>query len=157
MSKPKIFDLIKRVKTLEDKNIITTGISNGITVSSGGDTIMLLDKQIARVGNKLTISNGKVVIGKGVNHVLVSGKFNVNVAVTNRAKNFYLRKNGDTNIAYAMTFYSGSANANLSETLSPALIEVEEGDYIEALYYLTPTDYIMNQSERTYITVEVVE
>ena len=54
MSAPKIFELIKKVKKLEEVNAMTLALSEHYTLTSKDLTQLPLDKTSLSVGNKLT-------------------------------------------------------------------------------------------------------
>ena len=65
----------KTQNQLNDKNAITIGLNADTTTTSTSayQTIDLsLTKEVGKVGTKLSLSSGKVLIGSGISKVLVS-------------------------------------------------------------------------------------
>lgn len=137
-----------------DKNIITAGLSNNVTISTAGANNINLNRTIASVGSKLTLSNGKIVIGSGVSHVLIGGQGQMNITTGNGdAKNFYVQKNNTAIIANLNTIIRSYA-LNVSRALGQFLVDVNEGDTISYQVYAGNGDSVTTGN---YITVEVVD
>lgn len=141
---------------LNDKNIITVGFSSDFTISTAGNNDIALNKIITQVGNKMTLSNGKIVIGNGVSHILVSGNAFM-VIKTNGAKNFLIKQNNQEVIVSMNSFSGVSANMNVSRGLGSKLISVAEGDTIGFSIYGASTEVVSSNTSRTYLTVEVID
>lgn len=145
---------------LNDKNIITVGISSDITISSeqaGKETQITLNKVIAQVGNKLSLSGGKIVVGAGVSHVLVSGSCQMYLLTSNgNAKNFFVYHNKSGFIASINTV-ERTSKINIQKSLPMQLVSVSEGDTFAFGVYAGTGDVIQNPSARTYVTVQVVD
>lgn len=140
---------------INDKNIITVGISSNVTISTSGNNNINLNRTIASVGSKLTLSNGKVVIGAGVNHVFISGQGSMNLVTGNGdAKNFIIQKNGVEIIANLNTIIRQN-NLNMTRGLGGFLMTVQEGDVISYKVYAGVGDAI--PYTRNYITVEAID
>lgn len=138
-----------------DKNIITAGITNNITISTAGNNNISLNNTIARVGDKLSLSNGKIVIGSGVNHVKVSGKGQMNIITGNGdGKNFYVDHN-TTEIISSLNTLVRQYALNVSRGFGDYLISVSQGDTISYRIYAGVGDTVNNYGN--YITVEVVD
>lgn len=147
-------DEIKENANLKE-NIITAGLSANHSVTTLGNQDLLLTAEISKVGNKLSLSNGGIIIGSGINHVLISGHFYINVGTNTGAKNFYVKLN-DTEILLDMNTVSAS-NSNVSRALAPKLISVSENDVIKCGIYANIGDTVNSANPRNYITVQVVD
>lgn len=144
---------------VNDKNAITIGLNadTSTTSTSAYQGIDLsLTKEISKVGTKLSLSNGKVLIGSGVTKVLVSGK--LQTQGDNSAYGLLIKKN-NTEIS---NNYEGNQGASWSQlTASPILVSVTEGDTIKMSIYhnssnTTKTVKAYN-GYGTYLTVEAID
>lgn len=152
-------NLNKIENELANKNIITAVASSKVTVTTTGEIKIPITTEFSKVGNAFTISNNRVVVGQGVNHVLVSAQIYCNLAANRgSAFNLYIRKNGvnvnnQTNNGYAST---STRNACLS--LPPKLVEVTAGDYFEYYSYNYVDDVIRSDvTSSTFLTIEAVD
>ena len=137
-----------------NKNIITAGISSNITISAGTNNISL-NKTIASVGPKLTLSNGKIVIGAGVSHVLISGQGQMNIQTGNGdAKNFSIAQNGTVVISNLNTLIRSYA-LNVSRGFGSLLLSVSQGDTISYQVYGGAGDVVT--ASGNYLTVEAID
>ncbi len=138
-----------------DKNVITANASSNITISTGGLNNYPLNNTIASTGNKLSLSNGKIVIGAGVNHILVSAKLQIYLETSNGdAKNLALYKN-DSFLMNNLNAVPRSSRINFSTTINDLLVNVQENDTISCRVYGGVGDQITASS--TYVTVEVID
>lgn len=144
---------------LNDKNIITIGLNADISTTSTTayqNIDLSLTKQMAKVGTKLSLSNGKVLIGEGVSHVLVSGK----MQTQNESSSYGMSINkNNTEISKN---YEGNPGSSWSQlTASPILVSVAEGDTIKMSVYHNTTNTTKNikaySGYGTCLTVEVID
>lgn len=144
---------------VNDKNVITIGLNadTSTTSTSAYQTIDLsLTKEVGKVGTKLSLSSGKVLIGSGISKVLVSGK----MQTQNESSSYGMTiKKNNTEIS---NNYEGNPGSSWSQlTSAPILISVAEGDTIKMGIYhnssgTTKTIKAYN-GYGTYLTVEVIE
>ena len=142
-----------------DKNIITIGLNADTTTTSTSSfqtKDLNLTKEVGKVGTKLSLSSGKVLIGEGVSHVLVSGK--IQTQGDNSNYGLIIKKN---NIEISNN-YEGNPGSRWSQlTLAPILISVTKGDIIKmAIYHNennTTKTIKAHNGFGTYLTVEVIE
>lgn len=140
---------------VNDKNIITAGLSSNVTISTGGANNINLNTTIASVGSKLTLSNGKIVIGAGVNHVLIGGQGKMYVATGNGdAKNFIIFKN-DTAVITNLNTLVRQYALNVTRGIGAFLLSVSQGDTISYQVYAGVGDVVSEAGN--YITVEVID
>ena len=145
----------KTQNQLNDKNIITAGITSNVSISTAGINNITLNKVISSVGNKLSLSNGKIVIGSGVNHVLISGQGQLNVLNGNGdAKNFIILKNTTSVISNLNTILR-NYTINVSRGIGAFLLDVSQGDTISYQVYAGSGDTIT--ASGNYITVEAID
>lgn len=151
----KIYSLDGKIYDLRRKNIITAGLSARYTIENTGDNALPLDNIISQVGNILSLSGGKIVIGDGINHVKVNCQIYVNRSVSaGGAFNLNLTKNGT--IIASVTNSGVEPGGNKSQGISEILLTVEEGDNIGFSFYGYEGDVVRYETG-TYITVEVVD
>lgn len=144
---------------VNDKNAITIGLNADTSTTStaayqGID--VNLTKEISKVGTKLSLSNGKVLIGAGVTKVLVSGK--LQTQGDNSAYGLLIKKN-NTEIS---NNYEGNQGSSWSQlTAAPILISVSENDTIKMSVYHNVSGTTKNvkaySGYGTYLTVEVID
>lgn len=143
------------IANLKNKNILTAGISNNITISTAGSNVINLNQIKTSVGTKLTLSNGKISIGAGVNHILISGQCQMNIQTGNGdAKNFNIAKNGTAVISNLNTIIRSYA-LNITRGIGSFLLSVSQGDTISYQVYTGTGDIVT--ASGNYITVEVVD
>ena len=135
-------------KVLNDKfsrHIITANATRTIS-TAGVDTILTLN-ELVKVGNKLSVSNGKVVIGDGVSKVKVSAKALIDTPQLANSF-FYLRKNNSNIIS------GDNYGIYVSISITDYLVSVQQGD---SFSLLINTGLDANIYDGTYLTIEVVE
>lgn len=136
----------------EDKNIITVSLNSTNTQANGTGTIPF-GHTYTLIGNKLSLSNNKIVIGSGVTKVKVSA----HVWVTSSSHVWFKVLRNSTVIASMI----GSDSCGYKTLdVSTKCITVSEGDTIR-IDYNNSGSTTLNQGSgngnETYLTVEVVE
>lgn len=139
---------------IEDKNIITAGISSNITLTTAGNNRIAINNQIAKVGSKFTISDGKIIVGSGISYVKVSANAMMTSSTTG-AKNLIIQKSG-TQVALSMESRTLTTSTNIAKAIGTVLVPVQEGDYFELYLYGAVDDMLLSPTIRTYITIEAV-
>lgn len=130
-------------------------MSSNLTLSSTGATKIPLNSIKAQVGNKLSISNNRIIIGQGISYVKVSCQIYVNRSSgAGGAFNIIIRKN-DSDVA-SLTNSGVPSGGNRCDNLSDRLIPVQQNDYIEFHFYGYNGDVVRYETG-TYITVEAVD
>ena len=150
----------KTQNQLNDKNAITIGLNadTSTTSTSAYQNIDLsLTKEISKVGTKLSLSDGKVLIGEGVSHVLVSGK--IQTQGDSSAYGISIRKNTNSGVSDG---YEGTPGNSWNQmTAPPILIPVVQGDIIKMTIYHNVSGTTKNVKAYngfgTYLTVEVID
>lgn len=110
-----------------------------------------------RVGDKLSLSDNKIVIGAGVKKVLISGMLAINRGTTSTMVYMLILKNND-HVAYTSANFTDWMQTNV--VANDALIEVNEGDKISMQFGTgdgTGTYQIRRGINLTRMTVQVVE
>lgn len=161
----------KEVATLENtqRSVITVGYnSNSNQTLNTTLTKAQLNTVLSQTGNtsklSLDTTNYAVKIGTGVSKVLVSAfaVVNSNVGVTETASfNITTMKNDFKLTNDYVTRPSGIGGYYIGESLSPVLVDVEEGDLITLqLLGTQPTSNLIvntDTANNNYLTVEVIE
>lgn len=115
-----------------------------------------------KVGNKLSVSNGGILIGAGVSVVKVSGFSQIDAKSSTGIRALRIVKNQLTNDAntIALNILTMAANDRAVLEFSPLLYRVVQGDLISlAVYAGNTADQILGSSigmYRTALTVEAV-
>lgn len=146
-----VYTFGKKINVVE-KNAIT--VYPGFTGTALNDTTIFPCYEIySQAGENLTVDNGRVKIGKGINHVLVSAQV-TDSSNNNKEKNLYIYKN-NTQVARAFLSFSG---ASFQPTISIAqkIISVTEGDTISIWVYAPGTPFTGNEN-MTFLTVEAID
>lgn len=126
---------------------------------NGASAVIIFTKQSSSIGSKLSIENGAIKIGAGVNLIKVDAKIGGQVGGTDLAAGFEiaLRKN-ETKIMGAQSSLNASAYNILECNLPSIILSVQEGDLIDLIAY-SLHKFVINSSytAKSYITVEVIE
>ena len=143
------------INEINQKHIITAYYGNDVALNSEYKTPSFSGSD--SVGTKLTLSDGKVKIGKGVSKVKVS----FSVFYNNIGDTAYvwaqLQKN-NTNVVGTIT---ASPKAFMTGTCTEHIISVSENDLLNIKYnnpdYSTGNVQVRGGGDNTYMTVEVIE
>lgn len=132
------------------KSVMTASFTGNYSIQKDNTYEQLVLDASIKKGKKLSLDDGGIKIGKGINKVLVSGKvvFNTLIAGT---KWFSIYKNS-SNIAAFPAVLSGR-NALV---IPDVMIEVQENDIITAKVQGTATDVIRGNITYSYMTVKEV-
>lgn len=144
-----------KLETLEpiEKDIVTGKLSKTYTVNSNESYEKIPFDNFISSGSYLSAEDGQIEIASGVSQILVSGKLQlISTGLQTGGKNFVIRKNGEI-VARSMFTIANIANTN--ETITPIVIDVSEGDIIDAAYYGKSGENIAG-GVWTYLTIEVV-
>ena len=139
-------------ENLIERNILTAAGRQNITIETAGVNKFNLNKELCKIGNKLSLDDGNIIIGSGVHHVLISGG-GMMVVKSVGAKNIAITINNSEKLISMNSFDTISGFVNMHRAIPPQLIEVEENDEISLEFYGATGDIIANQLERTYVTV----
>lgn len=148
---------VDEIKTaIDNKNIITVGLSANQTIETHGLNTLNTNKIISQLGDKFTLKDGKVYVGSGINYVLVSCNIYTNLSSdrTSGSFNLCIKKNG-TEVSQALNSNSVKGT-NDTRTLPPKLVAVKEGDYFELEVYMCVNDVISSVQGRTFMTIQAI-
>lgn len=147
---------IERVEEkFDEKNIVTAGLVNNVTLATTGEQELTLNTFKGKVGTRLTLSNGSIVIGAGISMVLVSAMVYANRSSSaGGACNVIIKRNGTAVAQSINSVPSGSGNQSI--VVPPVLLSVEEGTTITLACYGYSGD-IISSSVGTHLTVQVVK
>ena len=147
--------IVGAINEVLNREILTATIAGDKTFSSTSDTLITL-VQNSKIGSKLSVSSGKVVIGSGVSYVLISGKANFNSLTSSSNQRYFKIKQNGTEIMVSRI--SSPSNTNgLAFTMPPQLVPVSAGDEISASVQGVSGDVLRETAIWTYITIEVVK
>ena len=143
------------IKEATEKNIITAYPTASLSNVSDNTLIKLSESVV--VGDKLSLKDNAIVIGKGVSKIKVSGTIFYQALPSNQSYLFpNLKKNG---AVFASPIVSKGVTDFNSAVFATTLEEVEEGDKIT----MTIGDVnrlsvgVRGGRTATYLTVEVIE
>lgn len=109
---------------------------------------------LSKVGSKLSISNGAVLVGNGVNHVKISGNVLIKGASGTVQAQIFI---GGTRKTMAYN-YTSSTGQYMSCSMAPMIVAVSSGQSIELrVGGSAAATYTMSGGGNTYLTVEVVD
>ena len=135
-------------------NIITAIRTTDFTITQSDAYVDIPFDDSVVIGTKLSLSNGKVVIGSGVSKVKISSKICLpSSGITAGHKNLVIRKNGT--VVDRTWQYLDVRNSSMVTPVR--IIEVTEGDSLSLSYYGKANEKIAGTSPFTDFTVEVVE
>lgn len=147
---------VKVVKEISQKNVIMGVLNDTLTFKPTSDytTKNIPITQSILVGNKLSITDNKIVIGKGINIVKVSALINLKSAYSSYTIGISISKNGDAK----MVRYHNKLGTNFdSLTIPTFLMNVQEGDKIGLDLYIDMKDTTFEIiKDRTFISVEEI-
>ena len=145
------------------KNIMTVYLTSDFTIPNTNTVYDLTNMTLAEsVGNKLSLVNGKIVIGDGVSKVKVSYTAKtMSSANTTRTFTYLMQDiNGTaTAISQEGSFYSAT-NQQVNIGYQPRVVSVSQGDAFYLRCYGYKNNVIAGAASTfviTYLTVEVVE
>ena len=144
------------VEYYKDKDVIVCGINSNQSLTGTSDVKINMDTQRTRIGTHLTLdtTNKRITIGKDVHHVMVSGQVVCSAFTTNGLRRLNARKNG-TQFARSMVYYTQNFDGTIN--LTPRLVEVQEGDYIEFGMWNAGNTTVYANDVDTYFVVEKVD
>lgn len=109
---------------------------------------------ISSRGNLLTLSNGKIKVGAGIDFVEVSGKIQITSGGNAvGGKNLVLTVNGT--YKERLMYYTDNVR-NIDKSFTSKPIAVSEGDLIDVRYWGTEDDIISSGEIFTHLYVKVI-
>lgn len=144
----------KAIDNKLSKSAIVLGYSRHTqSVTSWTDTLITDASVKTQIGNKLTFSNNKVVIGEGVSHIRISAKSSFKKTVSGDCS-INVKKNGES-IEILDTYESIPANNWYNTAIAPSIIEVSQGDEI-SLHITLGSSGDVEFLAASYMTIEEV-
>lgn len=152
-----IKDILNSIKSLwskmKNKSAITVALSS--TIEGFGldntDKTINLNTELFKKGTNLTLNNGQITIGSGINYISVSANLGCYLAQNGSG---YIRigicKNGER-IKYVRRDATLSQRVDMN--MSNLLIEVSEGDIITFVVESSANQSIAIEDDTTYMTV----
>lgn len=143
-----------KIQALKSKNIIVVGYSRHTQSLTSWTNTLITDASVkTQIGNKLTFSNNKVIIGEGVSHIRISAKSSFKKTVTGDCS-INVKKN-DESITILDTYENVPSNSWHNTAISPSIIEVSQGDEISLNITLGNSGDVEFLAA-SYITIEEV-
>lgn len=145
--------------SLVDKSIMTVYLKADYTIANTNTAYDLTNVEVlSSVGNKLTLSSGKITIGSGVSKVKVSYTAKC-LSPANSTRTFMYLSHSGTNITQEGAWFGGT-NWQVNIGVTPRIISVNENDTFWLRCYGYKNNTIggkANDFIPTILTVEVVE
>ena len=143
---------------IKGKDIMTIKLGSDFTISQTNTQLQITGFSIAsKIGDKLTFSNDKIIIGAGVKKVLVS--YNVkHINGNDITRSFSYLKHNDNNLSQEASFFAGTNN-QITVSIVPQLVDVQAGDSFWLAVYGAKNNKLGGVLDwrTTALTVEVVE
>jgi hypothetical protein len=137
------------------KNAATFGITSNQSFTGTSEHQIVLNKTITQAGTELSLSNGSVVIGNGINYIKISGQGICNTYTTNGLRRIIVRDKNSNIIARSMAYYDQDFNTNI--TISPVIYPVSSGDTITfSMTNAGATTLYNSGAMDTYFTIEAL-
>lgn len=152
-----IEDAIDEVESVLNEKIKTKYIMASTTTASNlsSDFQVLLNSEERQEGNAFTITNNRVVVGKGVSKVRVSGCIFVEGPQGTGYVWGKIMKNS-TNTSTSLQPYNNGGGF-LSTSIPPTIVPVTEGDTFRLIADSTVRGNIRISGQATWLLVEAVE
>jgi len=144
------------------RNIMTVYLTSDFTIPNTNTAYDITNMSLGEsVGNKLSLVNGKIVIGDGVSKVKVSYTAKtVSAANTTRTFTYLMQDiNGTATVISQEGHWYGGTNWQVVNTYGPITLNVNQGDAFYLRCYGYKNNYISGATGfmPTILTVEVVE
>lgn len=130
------------------RNILTLNVSSNTNLTTTNETDINLKKDI-QLGSKLSVSDGKVIVGKDVSYIKISGNINFVDDIGNDSIQANLYKNSD--IVISLTEKTTRKLQFVSK-----IIQVSQNDTIHLKMKNTTNSRGTIDDTSTYLTVEVI-
>lgn len=128
-------EIVKLKEGLEqEENIISVGIAANTTYNisaNWGRVPVLFDLERFKIGDKLSLQEGKVFVGEGVSLIALSFSASIRTNISTSDMMFTIHKNGISASSTLGEVYEGF-NSNSQVLTSPTIyVPVAEGDTIQ--------------------------
>jgi len=135
------------------RNVITAGFNTYTTTTADVEKMTMKGTPIYKNGDKLTIKDGSIVVGSGVNAVLISGNLKFSVVSVNSVHSFNVYLNDDIVASSSLKLTDNWTGVSIGGVIIP----VKEGDVISGyVKSATAGAVVHNNNSNTNITVEVI-
>lgn len=155
-------DVVNWINSKQDKQkhilkAILTSDNTTLTASQNYDSVLIPLSQTIKIGDLLTFSDGKIVVGSGVNHIKISSK----CIVSSSSKEMIMGLRIFINSTEVSSNYI-SSSPNKWDTLSvnESIFNAKKGDTISAKIYIDTSGQnvkLRKYSQSTFLQVEVVD
>lgn len=141
----------------QDKlNVITATLTSDKSITGTATTNDIALTLFNRIGSKLSLTNGEVVVNSGVNYVLVSGSVRITNDATSgtTAYNCYVYKNDEV-VASSRMYGIGNGGSGACSTPS-VLVSVSQGDIIKLAIWKASSNKctVSSAGNATLLTVQ---
>ena len=125
--------ILQKIKELDNKNVIHAYLNadTEVTTNTSQNALVNFNTVFAQRNNKLSLQDGKIIIGEGIKFIKVTSIVTLNLTNdTTLAWSLILAKNLNTSVSYQVI--NSNAQKNYATLFNEAIYEVEEGDTINA-------------------------
>ena len=140
---------------------ITVALNANVTLGALNTyTKIPFDKLVISTSDRLTMTDGSIKIGKGIEYVKVCGQVLVKCGTVTGIRHARIQKvSGTTTTSIAWCVCNADASSNTVYSLAPIIVSVKEGDLLKIVYYTSDTaDSNVSGSTangwQTYMTAE---
>lgn len=155
-------DVVNWINSKQDKQkhilkAILTSDNTILTASQNYDAILIPLSQTIKIGDLLTFSDGKIVVGSGVNHIKISSKCIVSSSSKEMLIGLRIYINS---IEVSSNYISSSLNKWDTLSVNESVFNAKEGDTISANIYIDSSGQnvkLRKYSSSTFLQVEVVD
>lgn len=147
---------VKGNLVLRNQSIFTASISSDVTLTNTNEKVLTLAEG-TQIGDKLSLNSaGGIVIGAGVDYVMLSAKVNY----TRLSSTAYLRyariKINGVDTIDARNYVPANCTYGVNLSISPQLKKVQQGDVITLAVQGTNDDVVKSTEMWTNLTIEVL-
>lgn len=136
-----------------DTNFIEVRLNNIFTKKQANFEQIPFDSISYQIGSKLTLKNGKIIIGKGIKYVKIWGQAMISNTSTAQKLTLHIQKNSVQTVTEGIS-YSTSAYSQINTI--PKISPVKEGDYFEIQIHSNSGD-TFPANTNNFLIVEAIQ
>lgn len=127
-----IRDILNNLKSLNNKNVIHAYLNadTEVTTDTSQNALVNFNTVFAQRNNKLSLQDGKIIIGEGIKFIKVTSVVTLDLTDTTLIWSLILAKNLNTSVSYQVI--NSNVQRNYAVLYNEAIYEVQEGDTINA-------------------------
>ena len=124
--------ILQKIKELDNKNVIHAYLNadTEVTTDTSQNALVNFNTVFAQRNNKLSLQDGKIIIGEGIKFIKVTSVVTLDLTDTTLIWSLILAKNLNTSVSYQVI--NSNAQRNYAVLYNEAIYEVQEGDTINA-------------------------